>query len=417
MKNHKPRIVVLGSGYAGILTVARLQKLLRQDEADIILVNKHDYHYLTTWLHEVAAGTCDESRITIPVRSVIDTERVQFIKDTVMEVQKEEQRVLLCHGEALTYDYLVVALGYEPATFGIPGILEHSLTIRSMNSAREIRSKIESRFADFAARKNNHEKLTFIVGGAGFTGIEFIAELAERVPALCDEYRIDRKQVQLINVEGAPGILANFDCSLAEYAQKSLESLGVSFRLSTRIKAVDPEGVTLLSQEGEERIAPATVIWTGGIQGNTVVCDRVFEASHGRIPAEADLRIKDYDNVFVIGDCSSFIDKRTGRPYPPTAQIAIMQSQTCANNIAALVRGGPTLETFEPFMKGSVATLGKEDAVGVVFGMKVKGKLALLMKKLIDLRYLYMLGGAKLLLSRLRLSDSVEPLSSHSSSK
>ncbi|KAB2953427.1 NAD(P)/FAD-dependent oxidoreductase [Heliorestis acidaminivorans] len=418
MTQQKPRVVVLGSGYAGILTVARLQKLLRKEEAEILLVNKHDYHYLTTWLHEVAAGTCDENRITIPIGSVIDTDRVNFIKDTVVEVQKENQRVLLAHGEALSYDYLVVALGYEPATFGIPGILEHSLTIRSMNSARDIRSKIESRFADFAKNhKGSQEKLTFLVGGAGFTGIEFVAELAERFPLLCEEHGIDPKQVQIINVEGAPRILANFDPSLADYAKASLERMGVQFRLSTRIKAVDPDGVTLLSEQGEERIAPATVIWTGGIQGNTVVCDSAFEASYGRIPAEEDLRVKAYENVFVIGDCSSFVDKRTGRPYPPTAQIAILQSQTCANNIVNLLRGGKKLEAFEPFLKGAVASLGKHDAVGVVFGVKVRGKLAVMMKSLIDLRYLYILGGIKLILAKSSTSCALQTAYSQSDSK
>ncbi|MBC9785207.1 NAD(P)/FAD-dependent oxidoreductase [Heliobacterium chlorum] len=409
MEARKPRIVVLGAGYAGILTTRRLQNLLSNDEAEIVLVNKHNYHYLTTWLHEVAAGTGDEDRITIQIQDVIDTNRVHFIKDTVLEVRKEERSVILSHGEPLTYDYLVVALGFEPATFGIPGIMKHALTIRSMNSARKIRRKIESLFANFANRNDEQEKLTFIVGGAGFTGIEFAAELAERIPSLCEQYAIDPHRVQLLNVEAAPGILAGFDPDLADYSKQALERLGVEFRLSTRIKSVDPQGVTLLTEAGEERIESATVIWTGGVQGNSVVCGSAFEAPRGRIPAGDDLRIPGYDNVFVLGDCSAFLDKRTGRPYPPTAQLAILQSDVCAQNIATLMRGGQELKSFVPFMKGAVASLGAHDAVGKVFGIKVRGTMAMFMKAIIDIRYMLMLGSPKLIFGKGKLSTYVIP--------
>ncbi|MTV50448.1 FAD-dependent oxidoreductase [Heliobacillus mobilis] len=400
----KPRVVILGSGYAGILTTVRLQRLLHRHEAEIVLVNKHNYHYMTTWLHETAAGTGDDNIITIDIDSVFDTNRVRFIKDTVVDIQKDAQLVILENGDPLAYDYLVVGLGYEPATYGIPGIAEYSHTIRSINSAREIRTIIENRFAEYAMRKDHPERLIFVVGGAGFTGIEFVGELAERIPQLCTRFGIHPDQVRLLNVEGAPSILAGFDESIATYTQSSLEQMGVEFRLSTKIKSVGPEHVTLLSERGEETLA-AMVIWTGGIQGNTVVCDTVFEADRGRIPADEFLRIPGYTNAFVIGDCSSFLNKKTGRPYPPTAQIAILQSKTCADNVAALVQGKRTLKPFDPFMKGAVTSIGKHDAAGVVFGIKLKGKLAVFMKALIDVRYLWMLGGLKLVFTKGKIAE------------
>lgn len=397
---YKPRIVILGAGYGGLLTAVHLQKLISQSEAEIILVSKHEYHYQTTLLHEVAAGTGEENHISIPIQEIIDTQRIRFIKDTVAEIQKDEQQVVLCHGEPITYDYLVIGLGFEPATFGIPGISEHALTIKSMNAARSIRNKIETLFTDFSKEKSPNEKISIIVGGAGFTGIELVGELAEQIPVLCKKYNIERQSVQLLNVEAGLGILGGFDTTLASYAKDILESKGVEFRLSTKIKLVDEQGAIINTENGEEKISPATVIWTGGVQGNTVVCGTCFEAIRGRIPVEKDLRIKGYKNVFVIGDCSAFMDEQTSRPFPPTAQLAVMQSKTCAKNLVKLIRGDSELEAFRPSLKGAVASLGANDGVGKILGFKARGKMAVLAKMMVDNRYLFILGGFKLLFRR-----------------
>src|SRR5690625_5039180 len=146
----KPKIVVLGAGYAGLKTVRDLTKLLSPEAADIVLINKHNYHYETTWLHEVAAGTINPNQARFMISDVVQPSRVRLIYDEVEKVNRTEQRVILTNGE-ITYDYLVVALGFESNTSGIKGMEENALSITDINSRRLIRERIELQFEQYSA--------------------------------------------------------------------------------------------------------------------------------------------------------------------------------------------------------------------------------------------------------------------------
>lgn len=394
----RPKILILGAGYGGMMTAARLTKELGTNEADITLVNKHNYHYQTTWLHEPAAGTLHHDRTRMPIEEVIDKNRVKFVQDTVVSIDKEAKKVKLENGE-LEYDYLVISLGFESETFGIPGVEEHAYSINNVNTARQIREHIEYQFAKY---NNDPERtdasLTFIVAGAGFTGIEFTGELSERIPELCKEYDVPREAVRLIIVEAAPSILPGFDPELVEYTVNLFERRGVEFKTSTPIKAVTETGVVL--EEGE--LKADTIVWTTGIRGNSIVEQSGFETMRGRVKVEKDLRVPGMEKVFVAGDCALIINEEINRPYPPTAQIAIQQAYTIARNIKALINGGK-LETFTPDIKGTVASLGGGEAVGVVYGKKLFGATAMAMKKVIDNRYLFLLGGVPLMMKKGKL--------------
>lgn len=397
----KPRIVILGAGYGGMMTASRLSKQLRYNDAEVILINKHNYHYQTTWLHEPAAGTMHHDRTRMRIDSVIDTNKVKFIKDVVLEIKRPDNKVILESGE-IEYDYLVVGLGSEPETFGIPGVEENALAIRSVNSVRQIREHIEYMFASYKNSEIKHEDfLTFIVAGAGFTGIEFVGELTERIPELCKEYDIERKKVKILSVEAAPSALPGFDPELVEYAMNLLESRGVEFKINTPIKEVTKEGVILAT--GEE-IKSRTVVWTTGVRGSSVMDKSGFETMRGRVKVEPDLRAPGFENVFILGDCALIFDKETNRPYPPTAQIAIQQSATVAKNVLTLVSGRNDFETFKPDIKGTVASLGGKEAIGIVGSRKLYGQSASAMKKIIDNRYLYLLGGLPLVMKKGKLN-------------
>jgi NADH:ubiquinone reductase (H+-translocating) len=397
----KPKIVIVGAGYGGLMTTVRLQKLVGVNEADIVLINKNDYHYETTWLHEASAGTLHHDRVRYDIRDVIDSSKVDFVQDTVVEIKKEEKKVILEKGE-VEYDYLVIALGGEPETFGIKGLKEYAFGITNVNSSRQLREHIEYQFATYnMEEEKNDNRLVIVVGGAGFTGIEFLGELTNRVPELCREYDVDPHKVKILCVEAAPTVLPGFDPELVNYAVSQLERKGVEFLIGTAIKECTPEGIIVAKGEEEPReIKAETVVWAAGVRGNSIIEKSGFEAMRGRVKVQPDLRVPGFDDVFIIGDSSLVINEEINRPYPPTAQIAMQQGEVVARNIGALIRNKTDLETFTFDNKGTVCSLGHDDAIGVVFGKKVTGAKASFMKKVVDNRSLFMIGGAGLVLKK-----------------
>lgn len=394
-----PKIVVLGAGYGGIMTVKGLQKELNYNEAEVTFVNKDSYHYITTDLHKPAAGTSHHDHARIAISSVINQKKIRFIQDMVTEIQLEAKKVILKNqSEPLEYDYLVVGLGSAPETFGIQGLLDHAFFIRNINSVRVIREHIEYMFSKYQ-EDPREERITIVVGGAGFTGIEYVGELVDRMPELCREYDIPLEKVRIINIEAAPTVLPGFDKELVDYAVKYLESKGVEFMIDTPIETCTPEGVTV---KGGKEIKASTVVWTGGVRGNPIIEKAGIENMRGRVKVDQQLRAPGWDNVFIVGDCSLIINEEVDRPYPPTAQLATQQGQFLGKQLPTLIRGGE-MGSFKFESKGTVASLGRKEAIGFVGDKKLVGTSAALMKKIIDLRWLFMLGGISLVLRKGKL--------------
>ncbi len=400
---NKPRIVILGAGFGGLMAVTTLQKELGKSEAEIILVNKHDYHYQRTWLHQVAGGTIHPNRVRFEIKPLLDGSKVQFVKRTVSSIDPYQQKVIFDNGEDLSYDYLVVSLGGEQENYGIKGINEYSLSISSVNEARRIRNHIEEKFRMHHTHKNDDD-LTIVVGGAGLTGMEFLGEVTDWVPKLCRQYHVDQKKVKYICVQSSYP-LQIFDRDLAEYAVKSLEKKGVQFILGKRIIECTKDSV-LIGKKGEEdieEIKTGTFIWAAGVRGNKMLEKAGIEVEGGRVQVLSDLRVPGFNNLFVIGDSSLVINSKTGKPYSPTAQIALQQGIICGKNIPSLIRNENNLENFDPHIRGIICALGKNNACGVVYGKRLTGSKALSMKKLIDNRALYMIGGTTLIAKKGRI--------------
>lgn len=387
----RKKVVILGGGYAGLQTATKLQKLVSSQDCDITLINKNEYHYESTWLHEASAGTREYQDCLYPIASVLNHSKVDFVVDEVTKINKDEKTVETTNG-TYKFDILVVALGFESETFGIAGMKEHAFQIENINTARRIAAHIEERFAHYANSSEKDEKdLAILVGGAGFTGIELLGELVEKVPALCKEYNIDQSKVKLTCVEAAPKMLPMFSEDLVEYVMNYLEKRGVEFKIATPIVAANENGFVVKVNEQEEQLYANTVIWAAGVRGSKLMEESFDGVKRGRIVVREDLRIDGYDDIFVIGDCSAVMSGE--RPLPTTAQIAMQQGEFTAAAIQKLLNG-EKLSAFAYDDKGTVCSLGSHDGVGVVFGKEITGKKAAFMKKLIDTRAIFKIGGA-----------------------
>lgn len=388
------KVVILGAGYGGLITSRQLEKTLRNGEAEVTLINKHDYHYISTQLHKTGAGTVADEKITLHIPELLQTNKVRFKKGTIRNVDFNTQQVYLESGETVEYDYLLVCLGFEVDTFGIPGVEENAFKIRSFRSTKAIYNHILRQFASY---KEDHDpsRLTFAVAGAGFTGIEMVGEFIEAIPKLCKTYNIPVSETRIVNIEASDTVLPGFDQEAIDFTENYLRKHGVELMTSTRILECTPTSITL--NNGEEMPA-RTLVWSGGVRGNTILEQMNLPLVKGRIPVDQYLRVRGMENVFCIGDASLFMKDET-TALPPTAQVAIQQAELCGPNIVASMRKEP-LKKFEYHHKGTVASIGTKAAVGKVFGLKISGLFASFMKQVIEARYLFVLGGPSLIIKQ-----------------
>ncbi|TJX73067.1 NAD(P)/FAD-dependent oxidoreductase [Staphylococcus haemolyticus] len=395
MAQDRKKVLVLGAGYAGLQTVTKLQKELSADEADITLINKNKYHYEATWLHEASAGTLNYEDLIYPIESVIKEDKVKFINAEVTKIDRNAKKVETNHG-IYDYDILVVALGFESETFGINGMKDYAFQIENIETARKLSRHIEDKFANHAASKEKDDKdLAILVGGAGFTGIEFLGELTERIPELCNKYGVNQNKVRVTCVEAAPKMLPMFSDELVNYAVNYLEDRGVEFKIATPIVACNEKGFVVKINDQEQQLEAGTAIWAAGVRGSKLMEESFEGVKRGRIVTKQDLTIEGHDDIFVIGDVSAFIPAGEERPLPTTAQIAMQQGEHVAKSIKNILNGQAATD-FEYVDRGTVCSLGAHDGVGIVYGRDITGKKAAFMKKVIDTRAVFKIGGVGL---------------------
>lgn len=402
MSFKRKKVLVLGAGYAGLATIKKLQKQIGIQEADITLINKNEYHYESTWLHQTAAGTIHWEEGTYPVSRVIDAQKVKFVPAEVTAIHKDEQRVETNQGE-FEYDILVVALGFESETFGIDGMAEHAHSIVDPETAIAAREEIARNFARYRETGDDRD-LAILVGGAGFTGIEYLGELIESIPELAKKHNIDYNKVKITCVEAAPTMLPMFPENLVKYAVDFLEERGVEFKIGTPITAANEKGFVVKENDEEKQLEANNVIWTAGVRGSSLMEESFEGVKRGRIITNPDLTIEGYGNIFVIGDVAAVMNSQEegARPYPTTAQIAMQLGEHTGENIILKLNG----DKIKPFVyddKGTVCSLGSDDGIGIVMGREIKGGKAAFMKRVIDSRAILKIGGPFLAYSKGKL--------------
>lgn len=391
-------IKIVGAGYGGVRTALDLHRLLRgRRDVRITLIDKQPYHQLITELHKPAAGTLDVEALAIPLRDIFAGTRVRVLIAAVTDICVGQHRIKIQGGRKLKFDRLVVALGSEPEYFSIPGVKEHCLTIQGLNSAIRIREHIEKTLAtarDIATERDRRSHLTIVVMGGGFTGVEFAGELADRMPRLARKLGLSPRDVRIITVEAAPDILPGFDEPLVDAAVQTLMRKGVTLMMGVPIVEVGDGFVVL--KDGT-RIEARTMIWTGGVRAHGLVKQAFSTKARGRAIVNEYLQSVDDASIYVVGDAALAINPATGQPVAPTAQNAVQQGRVAARNIWAEVTGR-ALTPYEAKSLGVVAMVGRDVGLTRIGPYKLAGRFPAVVKDISTLRYIYSLGGPRLLL-------------------
>lgn len=374
------RILILGAGFGGLYTALGLEKTLARDAAvRVTIVNRENHSLFTPMLHEVAASDLDMTHIVNPVRKLL--KHVRFFNGEVRHVDLDAKCVTVVHGRQhhaheLGYDFLVIALGSTTNFFGLTGLENRALTIKSLSDAIYLRNHLIDLLeqADFECMAGARpELLTIVVAGGGFAGTETVAGINDFLRESIQFYpQLSKDWIRVILVHPGDVILPELGPKLGKYAQEKLRTRNVEIRLNTKVVQVDNHRVHL--SDGS-CIPTQTVIWTAGTSPNPLVGMLPCQQDRGRIIANEYLELPDWPGVWALGDCASILDTSTGRPYPPTAQHAVRQGRIVAKNITAAIRGGPKT-AFSFSTLGLLAAIGRRTGVANIFGANFSGFLA-----------------------------------------
>ncbi|MDF2543262.1 MAG: FAD-dependent pyridine nucleotide-disulfide oxidoreductase [Herbinix sp.] len=359
------RIVIVGAGYAGILTAKKLaKKFKKQNDVSITIIDKNPFHTMLTELHEVAANRVDEDSIKISLKKVFAGRKVNVKLDTVTSIDFAKKNVIGAN-ESYQYDYLVLSAGSKPTFYGVPGAEEFSYKLWSYEDAIVLREHIQNTFFKASCEPKKEERkrmLTFYVVGAGFTGVEMIGELAEYVPILCEKYGIDRNEVSMFNVDGLSRPIPNLPEKLSDKVTRRLNKMGVQLILNAMVSSIGSDYIELKQNDKIMHNAAGTVIWAAGIQSADITKDAgaSLELTRGgRIQVDSYLRSTKDQNVYVIGDNMYFVPEGEERAVPQMVENCEQSADVAAHNIVASMKGQENnLKVYKPAFHGVMVCIG-----------------------------------------------------------
>lgn len=376
------QVVIAGGGFGGFYAARALEKSLPRQSANVTLVNDANFMLYTPLLPGAAGATLDPRHVVVPLRSQLKHTELVIGRVTGADPARRLLGVRRVDGEAidLSYDQLLIALGSVSRTLPIPGLIEYGIGLKSLSDATALRNQvlncldIAESLQDEAARR---ERLGFVFVGAGYAGVEGLAELQDFAAQAIELYPKCRAQgMRWVLVEARERILEEVPESLSRFATDELSSRGIEVRTGMTVRAINPSGVELANGE---LIPTRTVVWTAGVKPSPAIgalglpLDRA-----GRIVVDRTLRVDGHRSeisrgVWAIGDCAAVPDPaRPGRPCPPTAQHAVRQGRVAAGNIRATLAGGRT-RPFRYRTAGMFAELGSGKAVAITLGVRWRG--------------------------------------------
>lgn len=360
------KIVIIGAGYAGVLTAKKLAKKIKKQkisDVEVTIIDKKPFHTMLTELHEVAAGRVDEDSIKISLKKVFAGRKVNVKLDTVNEINFDTKTVM---GKESTYeyDYLVIAAGSKPTFYGVPGVEEHAFKLWSYEDAILLKDHILQTFRKASCIKDLNEKkrlLTFYVVGAGFTGVEMAGELAEYTPILCEKYEIDPSEVTIVVADGLSRPIPNLTEKLSSKVAKRLNKMGVQLCLNATVTQLGGDYIELTCNDKTEKKEVGTVIWGAGIQSSditAVAANSLEKQKGGRIQVDKYLRSSKDENVYVIGDNMYYIPEGEQNSVPQMVENCEQSSDVAAKNMIIALTGKGEMEIYKPSFHGVMVCIG-----------------------------------------------------------
>ncbi len=378
---NKPKVVILGGGFGGLAAARALHKA-----ADVTVVDRHNYQTFLPLLYQVSTAGLAADHVAYPIRGALRKTPVKFRMGSPISIDHKNQEVKLDSSELLKFDHLIVALGSVSADFGIPGVKEFTLGMKTVSEALTIRAEIMRRFEDLC-RFEDDTKLSITVVGGGPTGVEMAGAIAEliRGPLKSDQANA-ASHINITLIEAGPRLLPPFAPSLSARTKKDLEKLGVKVLVNAAVQEVEHRKIKL--KDGTT-IASEITIWAAGVKGSDAMAQLNLPTAGNRVAVDPTMQVKNYPNVWALGDIAAAIGK-DGNTLPMVAPVAIQQGKFIAKQIMRLAKG-QKLENFKYLDKGSMATIGRNKAIVQVKGIKISGAIAWLIW--LWLHLFYLLGG------------------------
>lgn len=376
----KHRIIIVGGGFGGVYTALELEKRLARDpNVDITLVSHDNFFLFTPMLHEVAASDLDLTTIVSPIRKML--RKVNFVAGEIQSIDLENRTVTVLHGldrheHTHEFDQIVLSLGSTTNFFGLPGLEENAITMKSLEDAVNLRNRLIAILEEAdteCGEKVRQPLLTIVTAGGGFAGVETIASINDFLRDALKFYRnIKESDLRLVLIHPGEVILPELGPALGKYTQNKLMERGVEILTNSRVTGYDGHVVTL--KDGTS-IESRTLIWTAGTTPNALLKMLPCKNDKGKLIVSAKLEVESHPGVWSLGDCAIVPDITTGTSCPPTAQHALRQARTTALNVIAHLRGGEK-KVFKFKTIGQLASIGHRCGVARVFGINFSGFIA-----------------------------------------